>query len=155
MTDDVHEEVIRLSSDASVRAILADICDTTAMGFAAVARVTDRRWVACQVLDRIEFGLEPGDELELKTTICSEIRESHRGVVIDNVGADPTWRTHHTPALYGFQSYVSFPILLADGSVWGTLCAIDPEPRAVRAPEIVAMFEDFAAKIAARLGVPA
>jgi hypothetical protein len=38
------------------------------MGFAAVARVTEDRWVACSVLDEIDFGLKPGDELRVETT---------------------------------------------------------------------------------------
>ena len=40
--------------------------------------------------------------------------------------------------LYGFESYASFPIVLADGSFYGTLCAIDPEPRALNAHETIA-----------------
>ena len=30
--------------------------------------------------------------------------------------------------MYGFQSYISTPIFLKDGSFYGTLCAIDPRP---------------------------
>ena len=91
--------------------MLKRVCRETGMGFAAVARVTDERWIACQVEDRIDFGLKPGDELELKTTICEEIRCSGRGVYIDEVAGHPDWQTHHTPTLYGFQSYISVPIV--------------------------------------------
>ena len=48
----------------------------TGRGFAAVARVTEGRWVACSVLDRIAFGLKLGEELIFGTTICNEIRQS-------------------------------------------------------------------------------
>lgn len=34
-----------------------------ATAFVAVARVTEDRWVACKVLDSIDFGLEEGGEL--------------------------------------------------------------------------------------------
>ena len=98
------------------------------MGFAAVACVTDRRWIACSVKDEIAFGLAPGGELELESTICHEIRQSQQAVVISDVAADPHYRTHHTPARYGFRSYISFPIILPGGRFFGTLCAIDPEP---------------------------
>jgi hypothetical protein len=53
------------------------------MGCAAVARVTQDRWVACAVRDEISFGLAPGGELDVKTTICDEIRDSGQAVVID------------------------------------------------------------------------
>jgi hypothetical protein len=58
------------------------------MRFAAVARVTEDRWIACSVLDEIDFGLQPGGELKVETTICDEIRQSHQAVVIDNVAED-------------------------------------------------------------------
>ena len=118
------------------------------MGFAALARVTDSRWIACQVVDQIEFGLDPGDELAVATTICNEIRESGEAVVIDHVTIDAGWRTHPTPTLYGFESYISFPVVLSDGSFWGTLCAIDPHPHQVSSEELVALIGGFAARVA-------
>ena len=132
--------------DDAIRAILNEVCQLTQMGFAAVARVTDQRWIAAQVLDRIEFGLNPGDELEIKTTICNDIREHGQAVVIDHVAGNPEWRTHPIPALYGFESYASLPITLDDGSFYGTLCAIDPKPRTVSAPATVAILRVLAGR---------
>jgi GAF domain-containing protein len=151
MFEDYSADIAAVQQIPEVEVILADVCRITGMGFAAVARVTDTRWVACQVLDKIEFGLNPGDELKIKTTICDEIRASGEGVYIDHVAEDPAWRTHHTPALYGFQSYVSIPIVLADGSFFGTLCAIDPNPSAASLIEIVPQMRAYAARIAAAL----
>ena len=104
----------------------------TGMGFAAVARVTEDRWIACAVRDEIAFGLAPGGELKVATTICDEIRRSGEAVVIDHVAADQAFCGHPTPAMYGFQSYISMPILHKDGSFFGTLCAIDPKPATVK-----------------------
>lgn len=151
MTDDFSRSIAAQGNDDAIRAVLEQVCDLTQMGFAAVARVTDTRWIACQVLDRIEFGLDPGDELELKTTICDEIRQSGKAVVIDHVSGHEGWRTHHTPMLYGFESYASFPILLADGTFFGTLCAIDPHPRSLTAPETISAMEELATRVAAIL----
>ena len=50
-----------------VPTILEVVCRTTGMGFAAVARVTEDRWIACEVHDEIQFGLRPGGELEVET----------------------------------------------------------------------------------------
>jgi GAF domain-containing protein len=120
----------------------------TGMGFAAVACVTDDRWIACQVLDKIEFGLTPGGELDVSTTICDDIRKTQRGIVIDHVSVDADWCTHPTPILYGFQSYVSLPLILDDGSFFGTLCAIDPGPRLLSAQGMVEALEDCARQVA-------
>jgi hypothetical protein len=124
--------------------ILEVVCRTTGMGFAAVARVTEKRWVACAVRDEIEFGLRPGGELQIETTICDEIRESGRPVVIEHVSEDQHFCQHPTPRMYGFQSYISVPIFRPDGRFFGTLCAIDPEPAPLNRPETVGMFKLFA-----------
>jgi GAF domain-containing protein len=147
MKDDFAAQVAGQGDDPGLRAILEEVCRVTGMGFAAIARVTDDRWIACKVADKIEFGLDPGDELDLMTTICSEIRTSGKSVLIDHVAGNPAWRTHHTPILYGFQSYVSLPVLLDDGSFYGTLCAIDPAPRTLSAPATVATLEGLAVRV--------
>lgn len=143
-------DIARVRSVPGIDELLREVCALTGMGFAAVARVTDTHWVACQVVDRIGFGLEPGGELDLKTTICDEIRQSGQAVVIDHVGDAPEWRTHHIPALYGFESYISIPIVRSDG-FYGTLCAIDPEPSRVSLaniyPRICAMADEIAAAL--------
>ncbi len=147
-----HErDIAAVASIDVVPTILAAVCRATGMGFAAVARVTDERWIACSVRDEINFGLLVGDELKLETTICHEIRKSEQLVVISNVSSDPTYRDHHTPALYGFESYISVPIVLADGRFYGTLCAVDPHPRPIEAPEIIAIFKMFAKIIGQQL----
>ena len=150
MYDPYLADIADIQRIPEVETILAELCELTGMGFAAVARVTADRWIACQVLDKIEFGLEPGGELAVKTTICDEIRASGRGVYIDDVAADPAWRTHHTPALYGLKSYISWPIVRSDGSFFGTLCAIDPTERSGLA-ELVPQMEIYAQRIADEL----
>jgi signal transduction histidine kinase len=134
-----------------VPTILEVVCRTTGMGFAAVARVTEDRWIACSVRDEIDFGLKPGGELKVETTICNEIRECREAVIIDHVAEDAVYSGHPTPAMYGFQSYISMPILLRDGRFFGTLCAIDPRPARVNTPETIGMFRLFAELIAYHL----
>lgn len=148
--DDFAASVAGQGDDDRLRAILTAVCERTGMGFAAIARVTEERWIACHVLDKIEFGLNPGHELEIKTTICNEIRQCGRAVIIDEVSADEDWRSHPAPMLYGFESYASLPVILPDGSFYGTLCAIDPAPRKLSGAEIVAALQ-AAADEAARI----
>jgi len=151
MATDLSADIAAVQGIAAVPRILEVVCRSTGMGFAAVARVTEQRWVCCAVRDEIEFGLVPGGELEVETTICHEIRQSHEAVVIDNVADDDAYCGHHTPAKYGFQSYISMPIILADGTFFGTLCAIDPRPARLNTPQTVGMFKLFAELIATHL----
>lgn len=140
----IEADLAAIASIAAVPQMLEVICRTTGMGFAAVARVTDAQWVCCASRDEIGFGLGPGGELVLETTLCNEIRQHHAPVVIDDVPASAQYCEHHTPARYGFRSYISVPIFRGDRSFWGTLCAIDPQPARVETAEARGMFRLFA-----------
>lgn len=151
MTEDIQIDIDAVARIPLIDTLLDVVCQTTGMGFAAVARVTDKYWVACAVKDNINFGLKPGGELELKTTICHEIHQNRNAVIIDDVPADPVYRDHHTPAMYGFRSYISVPIFRQNGDFFGTLCAIDPNPANINNPKIIGMFTLFADLIANHL----
>jgi signal transduction histidine kinase len=151
MEHEYQDDIDAVGRIDAVGTILDVVCRITGMGFAAVARVTEDRWITCAVKDDISFGLVPGSELEVKTTICDEIRASGEGVVIDHVAADLNFCAHHTPLQYGFQSYISMPIIREDGSFFGTLCAIDPKPAKLNNPETIGMFTLFAKLIASQL----
>jgi signal transduction histidine kinase len=151
MAPDLSADIAAVQGITAVPRILEVVCRSTGMGFAAVARVTEQRWICCAVRDEIAFGLTPGGELQVETTICHEIRQSGEAVVIDSVADDLVFCGHHTPAQYGFQSYISMPIILADGSFFGTLCAIDPRPARLNTPQTVGMFKLFAELIATHL----
>lgn len=135
--------------------ILRMVKQATGMRFAAVARVTDKQWVTCAVDDSISFGLKPGDELALETTICNEIRQHRTPVIFAHASEHPLFSTHHTPKLYGLESYVSIPIVRANGDFFGTLCAIDPAPAELDIPVVTETLTLFAQLIAANLDMQA
>ena len=149
--DTFSDDIRKINQIAIVPTMLEVICRSTGMGFAAIARVTEDRWIACSVRDEIQFGLKEGGELQIETTICNEIRQSRQGVMIDHVDDDPNFCGHHTPKKYGFQSYISMPIILHTGEFFGTLCAIDPLPRKVTDIKTDGMFTMFAQLIAFHL----
>ena len=58
---DLTRDIERIQQIDIIPTILDVVCQTTGMGFAAVARVTEDRWVASQVSDDIRFGLQAGE----------------------------------------------------------------------------------------------
>jgi signal transduction histidine kinase len=134
----------------AVPTILQVICTATGLGFAAVARVREGRWVACSVVDQIEVGLTPGEELPVENTIYDEIRTPRQEVVIDRA-AERSGLGDPILAVYGIQSYISTPIILRDGSLFGALCASDRKPRRLNVPGTVGMFKLFAELIAIQI----
>ncbi len=144
MTDAITADIATIGRINAVPALLQVICETTGMRFAAVARVTDVSWTACAVLDNLGFGLAVGGELDVASTLCHEIHGTHRTIVIDKASEDETYCQHHTPRIYRFESYISVPVLRTDGRFFGTICALDPEPAALKGSAIQPMMESFA-----------
>jgi signal transduction histidine kinase len=147
----IEDDVAAVLALPSTARILSAVCALTGLRFAAIARVTDERWVSCATVDRLEFGLKPGDELVLETTFCHEVRGCGRTIVMDDASTDPVYRDHGIPKQYGFRSYISVPIVERDGKFFGTLCGLDPEPRALDVPSVLETFELFAELIAEQL----
>ena len=151
MAIDIKGEVDAIKQIGAVPKILDVVGRMTGTGFVAIARVTSDQWICCAVRDNINFGLPEGGELQVETTICNEIRQHGKTVVINDVQTDGVFYDHPTPAMYGFRSYISAPIILSNGMIWGTLCAIDPEPRDLSKPEILGSFQLLGELIAAQL----
>jgi hypothetical protein len=99
---DLTKDLAPVAGIAAVPMILDVVKKATGMGFIAVARVTEGRWITCASKDDLAFGLKPGDELKVETTICHEIRQSREAVIIDDVATDAVYCGHHTPAMYGW-----------------------------------------------------
>jgi len=147
----IAHDIAAVARISAVPSLLRIVCDNTGMRFAAVARVTDGTWTACAVEDNINFGLVPGAQLDVHTTLCKEARAARQPVVFDHASEDPAYRDHHTPRIYGIESYISVPIVRPDGEYFGNLCAIDPKPNLVSDAKTVAMFQSFAELIGRQL----
>lgn len=143
MAQGAIDDIATINRISAVPAILKVITEMTGMRFAAVARVTQTTWTACAVLDNLNFGLQPGGELDLVSTLCFESMNSHLPIVIDNASEDPLYQNHHTPKMYRFKSYITIPVWRTDGSFFGTLCALDPEPARLRDSTIQSTMESF------------
>jgi signal transduction histidine kinase len=151
MKPSVAKDVATIGRISAVPAILQVISESTGMGFTAVARVTENSWTACAVLDKLNFGLGVGGELEVTTTLCHEIESSHDPVIIDHVSLDAQYRDHHTPRIYNFESYIAVPVFRSNGTFFGTICALDPKPAKLIGTSIEAMMTSFARLLALQI----
>lgn len=150
---DFSRDITTIAKIDAVPLILNMVKHVTGMRFAAVARVTDTKWIACAVDDSIDFGLMPGGELVLETTLCHEIRQHRQPVIFQKASEHPVYSTHHTPQIYGLESYVSIPIVRSNGEFFGTLCAIDQLPAQFDEDAVTKTLTLFAQLIAVQLDV--
>ncbi|MDB5790878.1 MAG: histidine kinase [Massilia sp.] len=142
------EEVKAISA---VPDILQTLADLTGLGFICVAHVTDTTWTACAVLDRLNFGLKPGDPIDVTTTLCEDVRDTGVAIVIDSVDDSKQYKDHPTPRMYGFQSYFSIPLFRPGGTYFGTLCGLDPAPATLSNTATVTTMRLFAELISKQL----
>jgi signal transduction histidine kinase len=124
----LETDIATIQGIAAVPTILSAVSELTGLGFVCIARVTGSTWHSCAVLDKLNFGLRVGDSLDVTTTLCEEVRDTNAAIIIDSVKDHALYADHHTPRIYGFQSYFSIPLYRPDGAYFGTLCGLDPAP---------------------------
>lgn len=144
-------ELAVISEIEATSSLLKLVNRLTGMRFSAIAKVTDTRWLACAVRDEVQFGVEPGQELELEQTICQELRLHRTPVIISEVASDAKYADHPIPKLFGFQSYFSLPIIFPNGEFFGTLCGLDPIPAKLDDEEMIDTLKVFCTLIASTL----
>jgi signal transduction histidine kinase len=144
-------DIAAIQSIEAVPSILRVVSEMTGLRFVCIARVTHGSWTACAVLDKIDFGLKAGGELDVATTLCSVVRDSRLPVVIDKASEDPQYCAHITPRMYGFESYIAIPIFRANGDYFGNLCALDPLPARVKDNKILSTMKLFTELISLQL----
>jgi signal transduction histidine kinase len=153
ISDLVERDLAAIGRISAVPTILRTMRALTGLRVTMIARVTGERWLACAVHDEIEFGLNAGSELDVATTLCSEVRDTRKSLVIDHASADPLFKDHECPKLYKFESYVAVPIFRRNGEYFGNICGLDPEPRNLRDGKTLATLELFSELISIQLEV--
>ncbi|NNG22857.1 GAF domain-containing sensor histidine kinase [Telluria aromaticivorans] len=151
MADDVPSYVSEIQAIGAVPKILETVAAMTGLRFVCIAHVTQDSWTACAVLDGLEFGLKPGGALDVTTTLCEQVRDTEEAVIIDSVRDSARYHDHHTPRIYGFQSYFSIPVFRPGGQYFGTLCGLDPEPARLTGETTVSTLTLFAELISKQL----
>jgi signal transduction histidine kinase len=151
LEEDLQRDIAAVAGISAVPTILRTIRESTGLRYTLIARVLPDRWVACAVHDEIDFGLGVGGELDVATTLCSVVRDTHEPVVIENVGVDPVYCGHPTPRMYGFQSYIAVPIFRRSGEYFGNICGLDPLPRTLKDAKTLSTLRLFSELISLQL----
>ncbi|GAC1496479.1 MAG: GAF domain-containing sensor histidine kinase [Steroidobacteraceae bacterium] len=148
---DIAAAVAAVGRIGAIPTLLKVLCESTGMRFAAVARVTGNSWTVCAMQDDIPLGLKAGEDLPIDTALCMASRATRTPIIIENASTDPHHDLDRSSRLRNIQSYVTVPIVMADGRYFGNLCALDTAPAQVALPRIISMFQHFAALIGSQL----
>jgi signal transduction histidine kinase len=149
----IEKDIQTIQSIEAVPHIMKMLSDATGLRFICIARVTDEKWTTCAVLDQVNFNLHPGDELDISTTFCIQVKRSTQPIVIEHALKDDHYSKSEIPIMYGFESYFSFPIYNKNGDFFGTLCGLDPLPIKLKTVEIQQQIKSFADLISRQIEV--
>jgi len=95
------------------------------MDVAYVARFdTTRQMITAVVGDASSFGISEGDSRPLDTTYCTRVIAGEIANAIPDTSADATLRTLNITAEMAIGAYVGVPLRLANGHLYGILCAL-------------------------------
>ncbi len=147
----IESDLAAIARIGAVPTILKTIRESTGLRYTLIARVLPDRWVACAVHDEIEFGLGVGGELDVATTLCSVVRDTHEPVIIDEARTDPVYCGHPTPKMYGFESYIAVPIFRKNGEYFGNICGLDPLPNKLSDSKTLSMLRLFSELVSTQL----
>jgi len=100
------------------------------LGFALwlVTKVEDGQWVIEHARDE-GYGVKAGDSFHFEDTYCSRMVEGQGPQFAAEARAVPCYADAAIGRELPIASYIGVPLRRADGSLFGTLCAIDPAPR--------------------------
>jgi hypothetical protein len=101
------------------------------LGFSAwlVTRVEDGQWLIEQARDE-GYGIEVGDAYRFADTYCAKMVEGLGPRFAPESNRVPCYAAAGIGKELPIAAYIGVPLLRADGSLFGTLCAIDPAPQA-------------------------
>lgn len=110
------------------KAAVAFLCELTGYEFCAVTRIEGNE-SRILIVNEAEHGLKVGDSILVDESICSKVLTGEIPRFIADVasasGSDDL--TSINPHLK-IGAHIGVPLVLSDRSLFGTICAINPEP---------------------------
>jgi diguanylate cyclase (GGDEF)-like protein len=137
------------SSDFSTtaRAVLAFLHRRLGFALWMVTRVEGDDWIVLETEDH-GYGVENGRVLRWTDSFCSEMVRGNGPRIAPDSRRVPIYAAAPIGAQVPIQAYIGVPLYRKDGSLFGTLCAIDPECQ----PDTVVAELELVELLAALLG---
>ncbi len=99
-----------------------------------VTRTDGKDWIVLFADDH-GYGVKAGQVYSWAETLCSRMIEGQGPHIAPDVAKEPGYAQAPITDKITVGAYVGVPLRRADGTLFGTLCAIDPEPQPERIRE--------------------
>lgn len=114
--------------EEAAQALVSHIRRRYGFQLAMMTRVSGEEWQVLQVED-IGYGVKAGDILRWSDSYCSRMAAGEGPMIAPDSHAVPAYEAAPVGSNMEIGAYIGIPICRKDGSLFGTLCAIDPEPK--------------------------
>jgi diguanylate cyclase (GGDEF)-like protein len=96
-----------------------------------ITRTDGKDWIVLFADDH-GYGVKAGQVYSWAETLCSRMVEGQGPHIAPDVASEPAYAKSPITDKIAVGAYVGVPLRRADGTLFGTLCAIDPEPQPER-----------------------
>ena len=137
--------------ESAGRAVLALLRKRLGFGLWLLTRVEGPDWIVLQAEDH-GYGLGPGDVLRWADTFCADMVQGKGPRVAPDSDCVPAYAAAAIGKQFPIKAYIGVPLTNADGTLFGTLCAIDPSRQPdtlVGEQELVELFAGLLSSILA------
>lgn len=132
--------------DSAARAVIAFLHQRLGFGLWMVTRTEGDDWIVLQSEDH-GYNVAPGTVFRWADSFCSRMVQGQGPRVAPDSAQVPAYAAAPIGRQVSIGSYIGAPLYNEDGSLFGTLCAIDPE----RQPAAIAQEQELVELLAALL----
>ncbi len=126
--------------EASASAVLRYLQQRLGFGLWMVTRTEGEDWIVLSADDR-EYGVVKGDVFDWSESLCARMVRGEGPQVAPDVSAVPAYAAAPLARRLQIGAYLGVPLILDDGSLFGTLCALDRVPCDPRVADDLALIE--------------
>ncbi len=140
---------------SAARAVLGLLHARLDFGMFMVTRIEGDHMKIVAVVDSV-YGLQEQDELSWSNSLCRAVAEGVAPPIASNIAGIPSLAEaadKEAEAGRSVRSHMGLPLMLPDGSLYGTICAADPEPKPDDIIDDLPLFELMAQLLSTVLAV--
>lgn len=113
---------------ASAREVLQYLHGTFGFALWMVTRTSGEDWIVLQAEDH-GYNVQPGDVFKWTDSFCSRMVEGLGPCIAPQSNKVPVYASAPIGQQVPIGAYIGVPMVNRDGTLFGTLCAIDPAPQ--------------------------
>ncbi|RRQ23461.1 sensor domain-containing diguanylate cyclase [Guyparkeria sp. SCN-R1] len=128
MTDKSADVLPYEDFDTACRAVLAHLSERTGLGLWMMTRTEGEDWIVLQA-EGNQYAVTDGDVMRWADSFCSLMVVGKGPQSAPRAAEVSSYRDAPIGRQVPIGAYVGVPVMRANGELFGTLCAIDPDPQ--------------------------